>query len=299
MTLAVAGQRADDTRLRGIVLMLITCVFFAALDATAKTLARTLPPLEVAWFRYFIHMVLLAIVLKPWRLRSTLRTKRLGMQALRSAFLLGSTVFNFIALRYLQLAETTSINFAGPLVITALAGPLLGEWADRRRWAAVGVGFLGVLIIVQPGTGALAFEAVYSVAAMVCNAIYAILTRRLAPTESSAGMLMWSSIFGTLALSPTLPAVWVMPHDWQVWVLLVCLGAFGAIGHYFLIRGHAYAPASLLAPFGYSQIIWATAAGYLVFSQLPHTATVAGSVVIVASGLYILKRENVMPRRRR
>ncbi len=302
MSIAAMGDRAGDTRLNGILMMLVACTFFTVLDAVAKTLSHTLPPLEVAWFRYLVHMLLLVGLLapRPARLLPALRTRRLGLQVLRGTFLLGSTVFNFIALHHLQLAETTSINFAGPLVITALAGPMLGEWADRRRWMAVAAGFVGVMIVVQPGSGALAFEAVYSVAAMACNAVYVILTRRLAPTENSMGLLLYSAVVGTVVLTPAMPAVWVTPADLTTWGLIVALGALGAIGHFFLIRGHAYAPASLLAPFGYSQIIGAIAAGYLVFNQLPHTSTILGSVVIVCSGLYILKREDVMrPRRRR
>ena len=137
-------------RVRGIALILATVFCFALLDTSAKFAARTVPSLEVAWFRYFINLVIAVAVLQPWRHRSDYVTRHPWQQVWRGLLLLGSTVFNFFAVRYLPLAVTGSINFSGPLLATALAGPVLGEWPGPRRWAAVVVGFVGVLIVIQP-----------------------------------------------------------------------------------------------------------------------------------------------------
>ncbi|MQT13353.1 DMT family transporter [Segnochrobactrum spirostomi] len=294
MTIAAVGGAGPDPRLKGIGLMLIAGVFFAGLDTCAKLLGATLPAVEVAWLRYVVHIGLTVIVLRPWRVPALLRTNRLGLQIVRSICLLGSTFFNFLALQHLQIAETTAINFACPLVITALAGPMLGEWAGRRRWIAVGVGFIGVLIVIRPGSGALAFEAIYSLCSMLCNAVYAIYTRRLAATESAQGMLLYSAMVGAIVLIPALPAVWVPPSGVEAWILIAVLGATGGIGHFCLIRAHGFATASLLAPFGYGQIIWAVASSILVFSQDPKMTTVVGAAIIIASGIYILHREKLV-----
>ena len=204
--------------------------------------------------------------------------------------MLGATYFNFLALRHLQLAETVSIMFAAPFVVTALAGPLLNEWAGPRRWAAIAVGFVGVLVITQPGSGPINWAIILSVASMVCYASYALMTRKLASHESSESLLLWSAVVAFVILTPMLPQVWTMPGSGATWALLLGTGFFGAVGHFLLIRAYTLADAPTLAPFMYTHIIWMVGLGYLMFGDIPGTSTMAGAAIIISSGLYMLYR---------
>jgi drug/metabolite transporter (DMT)-like permease len=238
-------------------------------------------------------MVVALIALRPWRELPLYLTRRPVIQVARSLLLTLSTVFNFLALRHLQLAETTTIGFAGAFVVAGLAGPMLGEWIGPRRWAAIAVGFVGVVIVTRPGPEGFQPAVLLSVGSMLCNGLYVILTRALAATDSPEGLLLYPAIAATIVMAPVaLPdAVW--PPNLLIAVLLVGIGFLGAIGHWFLILAHRRAPAASLAPFVYFQLIWMTALGYFVFGDLPHRLTLIGAAIIVASGLYILYRQRV------
>jgi drug/metabolite transporter (DMT)-like permease len=267
---------------------------FTLLDVGAKFAARHgIPTLEVVWARNATSLVLAVAILRPWRRFADYATRRPGAQALRALFLVVSTGLNFMALRHLQLAQTVSITFAAPFMVTAFAGPVLGEWAGPRRWAAIVVGFIGVLIIVQPEPGAFQPAALYSVGAAVCYAGYSLTTRMLSATESPASMLVYASLLGTLVLTPGLPAVAVMPADWLVAAALATTGLSAVAGHWLLILANRHAPATVLAPFTYTQLIWMVIAGYVVFDDVPNAATLIGALIVVASGLYVLSRERV------
>lgn len=289
----VSGQVSSPARERfmGIALICTAFLCFAGLDTTAKYLVRDLPSVQVVWFRFASHVVLAFILFRVWQKPEYFRSKRWGLQIIRAFCLLGSTFFNFIAVRYLQLAETVSIMFAAPFVVTALAGPLLNEWAGPRRWAAIVVGFLGMLVVVRPGLGGMHWAAVFSVAAMICFSLYALLTRKLSDTESSVGMLIISGLVAALAMTPFAVDQWVAPPDLFSWALLISTGVYGGLGHFVLIVAHRLAPAPVLAPFQYSQIVWMIACGYIFFADVPGIWTVVGASIIVASGLYILYRE--------
>lgn len=280
-------------RLRGIALMCLAMLLFSVLDAAAKYASRYMPTLEVVWARYAVSLVFAVIVLRPWANLGDYLMSRPYVQLLRGLFLLGSTAFNFVALRYLQLAETAAISFATPFLIVALAGPVLGEWAGPRRWAAAIIGFIGVLIVVEPGPDTFQPAALLSLAASCCYAGYNLTTRLLSRSESPAGMLIYPALLATAILTPPLPFVGTLPPDWLIAGLMVLTGAAGGLGHWFLIVAHHKAPASLLAPFQYTQILWMPAMGYLVFADVPAWSTAIGAAIIVASGLYILYRERV------
>ncbi len=280
-------------RVRGIALILAAVFCFALLDTMAKYAARVIPPIEVAWFRYVVNLVIAIAVLQPWRHWSDYATRRPWLQVWRGLFLLGSTVFNFFAIQYLPLAVTGSILFAGPLLATALAGPVLGEWPGPRRWAAVVVGFIGVLVVIQPEPSSFNPAALLSVVAALCYAGYSLSTRTLSATDSPAGMLIYAAALATAALTPVLPPIGVMPPTWLIAAALIGTGITGAVGHWFLIAAHRDAPPTVLAPFNYTQLIWMIALGYLVFGDVPGPATLIGATMIVASGLYSLYRERI------
>jgi drug/metabolite transporter (DMT)-like permease len=294
VTQPVHGRDEARERLIGIALACTAVTIFTSLDTSAKFAgAHGIPTLQIVWIRYALSLLLAVLALRPWSAPALYRTRRPGAQAVRALFLLGSTGFNFIAVQHLQLAETISISFAGPLIITAVAGPLLGEWAGPRRWAAVIVGFIGVLVVVQPEPGAFQPWALFSVATAVCNAGYGLWNRLLSSTESPGSMLIYGSLLSTVLLAPGVPFVFVWPTNGWVIFALILTGVAGGFAHWLLILANRRAPATLLAPFSYVQLLSMIVSGFLIFGDVPGPSTLVGAVIIIASGLYVLYRERV------
>ena len=290
---AAKADSARRARLVGIALMCGALLCFAGLDASAKWASRSVDPILTAWARYASSVALVSLVLNPWTVPGLTRTRKPWLQGGRSLLLLLSTALNFFALQHLQLAETISIQFATPLLVALLAGPILGEWIGPRRLAAVAVGFAGVLVVTRPGAEGLHPAVGLSVAGAVCYALYGISTRILAAYDSSATTMWYSGLAGVLLLTPALPLFWESPPSLLVAGALAATGVFGAVGHWLLILAHARAPAPVLAPFIYTQLLWMTGLGYLLFGDMPDANTLGGGVIVVASGLYLLYRERV------
>jgi len=269
---------------------------FGMLDATAKYLSLHINTLEVVWARYAGAFLLPFIVSNPWTRPGLMRTTRLGLQVFRSALLLASTVGNFTAVKYLQLDQAVSIVFSTPFFVAALSGPILGEWVRWRRWTAIAVGFLGVLLVTRPGFGGIHPAALLSLAAALFYATYSITTRILARTDSNETTLFYSNLVGVAAMTPAVWFVWVTPSEPLIIALMVAAGALGSFGHYLLIAAHRLAPAAALSPFIYSELVWVIILGFLVFGEVPNRWTLAGSAIVVASGLYILHRERLRGR---
>lgn len=286
--------RLRRNRLTGIALMCGALVCFSCLDATGKYLVEFMDSLQVVWARYTSAFLLALVIYNPVSHPGILRTTRPVLQLTRSALLLVSTALNFIAIRYLQLDEALSILFSTPFIVAALAGPLLGEWIGWRRWLAILVGFSGVLLVTRPGAGGIHPAAILTFGSALCYALYVIATRVLSRHDSTETTLFYSNLVGAVAMLPVLPFVWSMPQSWFIVFLMVLLGGFGSFGHYLLIAGHRLAPASVLAPFIYTQIVWTTALGFLVFGDIPNRWTIAGAVIVIASGLYLLYRERTV-----
>ena len=273
--------------------MVAAFLLFTFLDTAAKLLAEEMNSLQIVWARFIGHAVLVVVVLMPSKGTRVFASSNLRLQIIRSIFLFISTIFNFFALRYLQLATTSSIMFTVPLLVAALSVPLLGEHVGWRRWTAIAVGFAGVLIIVRPGGAELHWAVGLSLCNVVAVALYQITTRKLAARDHSDTTSLYSPMVGAIILLPLLPFVWEAPSGPLAWLLLCSMGVFGGIGHWLLIIAHRYAPASLLAPFSYTSILWMTTSGYLVFGHLPDGWTVVGAAVVIASGLYVFHRERV------
>lgn len=288
---ASAQAAASGARLAGIGLMAGAVVMFAVLDATAKWLTTHIGTMEVIWARYAMQLLLVSLWVRPWIWPGVWRTRRLGLHILRGGFLLGTTAGNFIALRYMQLDQALSIAFSMPFFVALLAGPMLGEWIGTRRWLAVIVGFCGVLVVIRPSAAGVHPAVLFALGGAVCYALYNITTRILAPTESTATMMFYASLAGTIAVSLPLPFVWNVPQTGGVVLNMVLMGIYGTIGHVMLVMAHRRAPAPVLAPFLYTQIIWTTIAGWVVFAHIPNQWTLAGSALVIASGLYLLYRE--------
>jgi drug/metabolite transporter (DMT)-like permease len=289
-----AHQPRDEkiNRLIGIGLMCLTFLCFTGLDTTAKWLNHSIPTIQIVWARYTFSVVLVLLVINPKTKPGVLTTKKPLVQIIRSLLLLLSTLANFVALNYLQLAQTTTIALATPLLVSALSGPLLGESVPRDRFIAIGIGFLGVVSVARPGFGGIHPVAILSILGMCCYAGYALMTRFLVGHDQTETTLVYSGLVGAVILSFGLPIFWDSPPDLATWALMLSMGLYAAVGHFFLITAHRFAPAYVLSPFMYTQLGWMTLSGYLVFGDVPDSFTIAGGVIIVLSGLYLIFQES-------
>lgn len=295
---ALQAQEAERARLTAIGLMLLALAFFSTLDTAAKWLATRegIPVMQLSWLRFLVQFLGLLILVPALGLMSLERlftTKKFAKQIVRSTLMAATTLFNFLALQYLRLDQTITIVFLAPLVVAALAGPLLGEWVGWRRAIAIAVGFAGILIAVRPGFGDVHPAVIYSFLAMAAYALFMLLTRHLAPYDPPLVTLFYSMFVGTLFGAPVALMQWVWPDSWTTWALLLSLGLLGGTGHFLFILAYSRAPASAISPFLYAQLITMVAMGYLVFGDVPDLWTMIGASVIIASGIYLIHRERV------
>ena len=286
-------QKAQKDRLTGIALMCGAVFLFAGSDASAKFLNGHMDTIQVVWARYMSAFLLALFMFNPIKRPQVMRTSRPWLQLGRSTLLLVSTALNFVALRYLQLDQAVAIIFCTPFIVAALGGPILGERIHWRRWTAIAVGFCGVLLVTRPGAGGIHPAALLSVMGAACYAVYSISTRILSRTDSNETTNFYSNLVGAVLVTVAVPFFWTSQSDPKVIILMCTMGLFSGMGHYLLIIGHRLAPASVLAPFIYTEIVWMIALGYLVFGDVPNHWTLAGVAVVVCSGLYLLYRERV------
>ncbi|HZT48124.1 MAG TPA: DMT family transporter [Hyphomicrobiaceae bacterium] len=293
-----APAQAASRPLRAIGLMCLAWALFACLDTTAKYLGTTsgLPASQVIWMRFLGQFLVMVAMLGLLAVPSLLRTRKPAHQLARSVLLLGSTAFNFLALRHLRLDQTTTIGFLTPLMVALLAGPFLGEWIGWRRTVAIIVGFAGILVAIRPGLTAVHPAVLLSLAGMLSYAVFSIITRYLAPYDRAEVTLFYSLLAGSFLVAPFALAEWVWPQSSFVWLLLLSMGAYGGLGHYLFILAHRHAPASTIAPFLYVTLLTHSAAGFIVFGQVPDAWTLAGAAVVILSGLYLFQRERVTAR---
>lgn len=282
-------------RLVAIALMIGAMAFFTVLDTTAKYLSAHESPLQVAWLRYVFHAIFAAIVLNPWTSPGVWRTKRPGLQMLRSVLLAGTTVFNFSALAFIQLDQVVTISFLVPLLVAVFAGPILGEWVSRKAMIVILFGLCGVLLVTRPGFGEFHFAYLFALANAVCMTFYSIATRFVSAYDSARTSIAITSLFGALALAPVMPFVWQWPENAWIWSLHIATGALGGFGHFLLILAHGRAPAPVLAPFVYIELVFMILTGWLVFSDVPDVWTLAGAAVVISAGLFLLLHEKKPP----
>jgi len=288
-----------NERIFAIGLIVLAVSLFSCLDATAKYLVVSsgLPVGQIAWIRFTAQFASMAVIIPAlgiMDLRLMFVTNALYLQIARSVFLALTTLFNFLALKFLQLDQTITIMFLAPLSVALVAGPFLGEWIGWRRLVAILIGFAGILIVVRPGFGSLPDTgAVFSFLAMIALTIFILLTRKLAGRDPSLVTLFYSMLAGVICGAPYAFFYGVWPSDAFTWFLLFAVGLFGGVGHYLFILAYARAPTSYLSPFLYLQIITMVALGYLVFDHIPDAWTIIGSGVVVLSGLYLYHRERV------
>lgn len=280
-----------DDPLKAIALAVSATVLFGTSDTISKYLSGSLPIVEFIWIRYVIFLFLAVGLVHRSRTR-TIRTRNPGLQIARGFCVVGSSILFVYGVRSMTMAQATTISFLSPLLITVLSIPLLHETVGPRRWAAVGAGMAGMLIVVRPGLGGFDPAALFGVASAFCWALALIITRRISGSDQPQITVLWSAAIGTAVLSLILPFQAVWPNLMQFGLSLV-LGVLASAGQWLVILAHRVAPASLLAPFFYGQLLWVTVLGFLVFHNLPDTFTVTGAAIIIASGLYTAHRERV------
>jgi drug/metabolite transporter (DMT)-like permease len=262
----------------------------ALVDTICKFYTGELHAVMLVW-GYFVGMtVFVTGYFGSRRQFSLLRSSQPVLQTARSGFLVMSIASLFVSLTYLPIAETTAIGFTGPLFITALSVPFLGERVGWHRWFAVAVGLAGVLVIVRPGGAVWHWSAAMALLGAICFASFQLITRRLAGQDRHQTTLLHTIIGGTVWASLMVPFFWTTPTVGHIAMFLI-VGAMGAGAHVFMIQAFSKAEASLLAPFNYTKLIWVAILGYLVFGDVPGLDTLIGSAVIAAAGLYVLYRE--------
>lgn len=284
-----------DAPLRGIGLVLVTGIFFNAADVVSKLLTVDMSPLQVIWLRYgTFTIIMLALV---WRSggRSRLRTQRPQLQFLRGLGVTLSSILFVMGLQYLPIADATASSFVAPLFVTALSIPILGETIGWRRWTATLIGLIGVLIVVRPGGSGFQTASLLPVASALAWAFAMIITRMMSRTESPLTTLAYSAIIGFVLSSLFVPFVW-QPLTGTFLLMGLFIGVSSTVGHWLLVTAFRYADASLLAPFSYLQLLWASIFGYLMFAALPDSWTLVGAVIIACSGLYTAHRERIRAR---
>jgi drug/metabolite transporter (DMT)-like permease len=289
---AEAAPARADRPFRGIALILASTIFLGTSDVTAKYLSTTLPSIEIAWIRFLVFALIMVPAMVPGSPVYSLRTEQLGLQLWRGAALLSSSLFFISGLRFLPIAEASATGFVAPLFVTALSILFLGERVGLRRWLATAVGLIGVLIILRPGTGAFHVAAFFPLVSALGWAATLIMTRMMSGKEHAATVMTYSSIAGVAILTALVPFVWVNP-TWHDILLGVLIGIASTAGQWIVVLAFRYAGASVLAPFSYTQLLWVSILGFVVFGEVPDVWTISGAAFIVASGLYTAHRERL------
>ena len=281
----------NDKKSRGTIFFLSALFIFAVSDTTAKYMSVFFAVPLLAWARYVTHLIFMLVVTAPAMGGAIVCTGRPWLMVFRALLQVASTVLVLLAFQRLPLAETTAFAFISPLLVALLAGPLLGEKLQLRTWLATLAGFAGVLLIVRPGGAMHGVGVVYVLGSALCYAVYQILTRKLSSSEPPMRQLFYIALVGSVCMSCALPFFWtgILPSPMHA-LLILSLGAYGGAGHFLLIRAFHEAPASSLSPMLYFQLVWAMLLGWIVFGQLPDLLSVAGMVVIGASGLSLALR---------
>ena len=286
-----ASNVNERREVRGIGLALAAMLVFALMDVCSKYLASRYPAPQILWLRYLLSIPLaFMLAAGTGSVRAAFRSARPGLQALRSLVIVTEMLLVLMAFAALPLADTQAILAATPLFVTALSVPLLGERVGPRRLVAVAAAFLGVLVMLRPGFGAIGWPALFALVSAVLYAFYQILTRLVGHTDGVATSFLWQFLIGAGILTLVAPFVW-QPPTAAHWPLFAVIAALGAVGHFAFIRALNLAPAVVLQPFTYTLLLWEIAFGWLAFGDFPDAVTFMGGALVIAAGLYAVGRE--------
>lgn len=277
----------DRNILLGILLICLSGVSSSVMQGFAKLLGESYNSIQLSWARAFGHILFMLAAFLPRSGLHLLRTRRLGRHLLRSSMLFASNLSFFFAIGFVPIADAAAVNMASPLFVAILAWPMLGERTNARLVAAVAIGFLGVLVIVRPGTAVFHWAALLIIFSAATNALYQIYTREIAPTESAETSAVYSSVVGAFGILLVLPFVWKTPASALDLALFCSLGMLGALTHYLIARALGLAPANIVTPFQYMQLIGAVGVGFALFNAWPDSMTWLGAAIVAAAGLSI------------
>jgi drug/metabolite transporter (DMT)-like permease len=274
---------------KGILFICAAVFLFASSDALSKYLTNFYPVVMVLWVRYVVHISLMLGVLRPSSFKTLITTQNPKLQIIRGLCMVNTNLMFISALHFIPLAEGTAIIYLSPLLVTAMSGPLLGERIARLQWVAVAIGFIGVLFIVRPGGGLFHPVALLALGAAISFSVYQIITRKLNHTDSSSTTNFISGLISALVTSLLLPFFWKTPTLYFA-LLMVLLGISALVSHLLMTKAYQHAKPSTLAPFSYTQLLFAGLIGYIFFNHLPDFMGLVGMLVIVAGGLLVFSQ---------
>ncbi|WP_375449510.1 DMT family transporter [uncultured Devosia sp.] len=282
----------------GIGILLLSQLILIFLDTSAKWMStQGIPTGEIVFIRYAVHVALILAIVWPLRGRALFSTANWKLEVLRGICLLATTGGNFLAMRYLPLTITGALIFTSPLMVCALSGPLLGETIGWRRWLAILAGFIGILIIVRPGTEAFQPASLLGLAAAFFVALFSIITRKLAGVDTAMTQQFYAGAVALVIVTPVAFTGWTWPSDGITWLAFFGAGTVGMTGHVLISVAHRFAPPSTLAPFNYLTLLYLALVSWIVFSQPPDAWFFLGAGIIILSGLYIWLRERALNKR--
>ena len=279
--------------MKAIIFSLLGWMFLPVMDGFAKFLSDDLPILQITWARYFFTVFFTLPIMIFFFKKQLVWSDKPKLQILRGIILLSANICFFYAISIISLAKALTLAFVAPLIVTAFSPVMLGEKVGFRRWTAVVVGFTGSLVVIRPGFVELNFASLAALGTGILYGFYLIITRKLSTSDNPLLTLLMTGMVGAILVSAIIPFYWVKPSLNQ-WSLMAGIGVFACIGHLFLILSLKYADASKLAPFSYFEIITNIIIGYYFFSDFPDNWTFLGLFIIVLSGIYISRRENLV-----
>ena len=295
-----ARIHGGDSVLRAVAYMCLSTAVFPILNTAVKYLGQHYPMPELFWARYCGHVIYCLIAFMPRYGLSLFVTRWPRIQLIRAILLFVASACYYLGLLTVDLSTASAIMFVGPIIVTALSVPMLRERVGPRRWAAIIVGFLGAVVIIRPGAGAIQWGAILVLCDALAYSIYQILSRKVGSIDAAPVSITLTGIGGLIIASMILPfSHIVLPQNWFDALLFMLLGALGLAGHFFVVKAMQWGRASIVAPVGYLELVGATFMGWLVFGNFPDALTWVGAAVIVASGLYITYREHRLQIERR
>lgn len=271
----------------GIFFMVLATSFFPFMNGAVQLLSERYASDQIIWARVTSHLVFMLALLLPRDGLALFKTRQLGAQIIRSACQLGSTSFYFTSVKYLPLAQATTISFTTPFIVAGLAMPILGERMSRHRLMTMIVAFVGVLVVIRPGSDVFHWATIGVLCSAFFYGLYQVYTRGVAGTDTPNTSVIYSVLVATIVLSVLMLFRWKTPETWTDVGLMCSLGVFGGLGHWCLAKAFTYAPANVVSPFQYWQLIGAVGVGYMISGKIPDAFTWLGAAIIISAGLYL------------
>ena len=279
--------------MKAITFNLLAWVMLPIMDGFAKYLSSDLPVLQITWARYFFTVAFTLPIMFFFFRKNLVWTDKPKLQLIRGLILLTANVCFFYSISIISLAKALTLAFIAPLIVTAFSPIFLGEKVGFRRWSAVLIGFIGSMVVIRPGFVEINLASLAALGTGVMYGFYLIITRKLSSSDNPLLTLLLTGVVGAIIISFVMPFVWIQPTLNQ-WSMMAAIGVFACIGHLFIILSLKYADASKLAPFSYFEIVTNIIIGYYFFSDFPDKWTFIGLFIIILSGIYISRRENIV-----